>query len=206
MRPGPSSPWTGPPCWRCASRCRAARRPPAPRAEDPGGDARLAVGPLPGPEQEGRTRSTATTTPRRSAFAAARGHRAGVGRGPPPARPGPPDSGTLARGRGRVPTRPRPRPRLRRRDDRPGVDRGSPAPAAAALNRFDDAIELEPNQAEAHLLRGRALEELGRTDEALAAYFRSLEFAPQLGRGPARVATMQLARGEPDQALARLTP
>ncbi|MCA1686433.1 MAG: tetratricopeptide repeat protein, partial [Planctomycetia bacterium] len=74
----------------------------------------------------------------------------------------------------------------------------------AALERLDEAIEVDPNQADAHLRRGRALEALGRTDEALAAYFRTLEFAPNSTEARLRVATLQLDHGEPDQALARL--
>ena len=74
----------------------------------------------------------------------------------------------------------------------------------AALKWFDDAIEIDPRQAEAHLAQARVLEALGRPDEALAAYFRAMEFQPTATEARLRVATLQLARGQPDQALARL--
>ncbi len=75
-----------------------------------------------------------------------------------------------------------------------------------ALKQFDDAIDLDPNQAEAlkRYSPWRRHEKRGRFDEALAAYFRALEFAPNSAEARLRVATLQLARDEPDQALARL--
>lgn len=73
-----------------------------------------------------------------------------------------------------------------------------------ALDRFEAAIEVDPNRPEAHFARGLALEALGRPDDALAAYFRSVELDPGSAPAIARIATLQLERGQPDQALVRL--
>src|SRR5262249_45306308 len=51
---------------------------------------------------------------------------------------------------------------------------------------------------------GRVLEALGRIDQALAAYFRALEFDPNHAEVSLRIAAIQLARNQPDQALSRL--
>ena len=51
---------------------------------------------------------------------------------------------------------------------------------------------------------GRLLEEIGRTDEALAAYFRVLELEPNNADVSLRIAAIQLTRNQPDQALSRL--
>jgi tetratricopeptide (TPR) repeat protein len=45
---------------------------------------------------------------------------------------------------------------------------------------------------------------VGQTDEALASYFRALEFDGNDVKSLSRIAAIQLARGQPDQALARL--
>ncbi len=45
---------------------------------------------------------------------------------------------------------------------------------------------------------------MGRTDEALAAYFRTLEFNPLHPEVSRRIGAIQLARNQPDQALVRL--
>ncbi len=73
-----------------------------------------------------------------------------------------------------------------------------------ALVHFDKAIDVEPNQGEAHLARGQVLETLGRTDEALWAYLRSLELDRLSVAAMTRVASIQLGRGLADQALVRL--
>jgi tetratricopeptide (TPR) repeat protein len=73
-----------------------------------------------------------------------------------------------------------------------------------ALKRFDEALEIEPRQAEAHLARGLSLEALGRKGDAMAAYFRALELDPGSTAAIIRVATLQLDRGQPDLALVRL--
>ncbi|MFA5374779.1 MAG: tetratricopeptide repeat protein [Dehalococcoidia bacterium] len=46
------------------------------------------------------------------------------------------------------------------------------------LRECDAAIEIDPSRAEAHNLRGVALEELGRPKDALAAYRRAIDLAP----------------------------
>ncbi|APW62557.1 tetratricopeptide repeat protein [Paludisphaera borealis] len=81
------------------------------------------------------------------------------------------------------------------------VLRGNPQ---SALKRFETAIEIEPHEATAHLALGAVFESLGRTGEAQAAYFRSLENDPLLGEASRRIAALQIARNEADQALARL--
>jgi tetratricopeptide (TPR) repeat protein len=75
---------------------------------------------------------------------------------------------------------------------------------AEALARFEEAIEVDPHHAEAHFARGQALEALNRRDDALAAYFRSIEIDPALALAIVKVATIQLDRGQPEQALVRL--
>jgi tetratricopeptide (TPR) repeat protein len=74
----------------------------------------------------------------------------------------------------------------------------------SALKRFETAIEIEPHDDEAHFARAQILEVLGRTDEALAAYFRTLEFNPLHPVVSRRIGAIQLARNQPDQALVRL--
>jgi tetratricopeptide (TPR) repeat protein len=46
--------------------------------------------------------------------------------------------------------------------------------AEAALACFDEAVQIAPNHAEAHMKRGLALERLKRPDEALACYDRAI--------------------------------
>ena len=48
------------------------------------------------------------------------------------------------------------------------------------------------------------LESLGKIEEAQAAYFRSLSTDPLLTEASRRIASLQIARNEADQALARL--
>lgn len=76
--------------------------------------------------------------------------------------------------------------------------------AVSALERFDAAIEIDPRDAEAHYAQGKVLESLGRTDEALAAYFRALAVDPNAAAVLLRVAMIQLAHRQPEQALVRL--
>ncbi|MDR3632731.1 MAG: tetratricopeptide repeat protein [Isosphaeraceae bacterium] len=76
--------------------------------------------------------------------------------------------------------------------------------AVDALERFDAAIEIDPRDAEAHFAQGKVLDSLGRTDEALAAYFRALAVDPNAAAVLLRVAIIQLAHHQPDQALVRL--
>jgi tetratricopeptide (TPR) repeat protein len=76
--------------------------------------------------------------------------------------------------------------------------------SASALRRFESAIEIDPHRPQAHFSWGRVLEAIGRTDEAMAAYFRALEFEPNHAEVSLRIAAIQLARDQPDQALSRL--
>jgi len=46
--------------------------------------------------------------------------------------------------------------------------------AEAALACFDDAVQVSPHHAEAHMKRGQALERLKRPDEAIACYDRAI--------------------------------
>ena len=48
----------------------------------------------------------------------------------------------------------------------------------AGLELLAEALEIEPDLETAYLLKGRALDELGRTDEALVAWRRALEINP----------------------------
>jgi tetratricopeptide (TPR) repeat protein len=73
-----------------------------------------------------------------------------------------------------------------------------------ALRRFDLAIEINPRDPAGHFGQGRIFELQGRSDDALAAYFRALHLDPAQAVVNLRVATLQLARQEPDQALRRL--
>ena len=71
----------------------------------------------------------------------------------------------------------------------------------AAIKRFETAIEIDPHRSKAHNSLGRLLEAMGNTDEALAEYFRALEFEPNNAGVSLRIAAIQLARKQPDQAL-----
>jgi Flp pilus assembly protein TadD len=72
----------------------------------------------------------------------------------------------------------------------------------AALERFDQAVELDEDDPEAHYLRGRSLFYLSRDEEAERAYDRALDLAPDFA--PALVHKAELyvrAFGWPDEAL-----
>ena len=47
----------------------------------------------------------------------------------------------------------------------------------AALKHFETAIEIDPHRPKAHSCLGRLLESQGKTDEALAEYFRTLNLS-----------------------------
>src|SRR5207248_9311974 len=85
-----------------------------------------------------------------------------------------------------------------------GQVEGQRGDSAAALKRFESAIEIDPHRPKAHFAQGRVLESIGRTEEAMAAYFRALEFDPNHAEVGLRIAAIQLARDQPDQALSRL--
>ena len=62
----------------------------------------------------------------------------------------------------------------------------------SALKRFETAIEIEPHDAEAHFACAGLLETMGRTEEALAAYFRAFEFNPLRPRSASGLARFEL--------------
>ena len=76
---------------------------------------------------------------------------------------------------------------------------------AGALEWTRAAAEIEPRRALTHEQEGRILEALGRPEEALAAYFRTLAVDASRSQAMARIGTIQLDREQYDQALARLT-
>src|SRR2546426_284537 len=92
----------------------------------------------------------------------------------------------------------------RGREDRPPPTPQQIQRIQQISERAQAAIELDPRRHRAHFSMGRVLEAVGRTDEALAAYFRALEFDPNDAEVSLRIAAIQLARDQPDQALARL--
>ena len=73
-----------------------------------------------------------------------------------------------------------------------------------ALAKLEEAAEIDPRRSRGHLIRGQVLEGLGRNDEAIAAYFRALEFESNSIPATVAVAKLQIDRGQPDQALARI--
>jgi tetratricopeptide (TPR) repeat protein len=73
----------------------------------------------------------------------------------------------------------------------------------SSLKRYDMAAEIEPHDAEAHFAQAQVLEAMNRTDQALAAYFRTLEFNPLHPQASLRIGAIRLARNQPDQAVAR---
>jgi tetratricopeptide (TPR) repeat protein len=75
---------------------------------------------------------------------------------------------------------------------------------ASALKRFETAIEIDPHRPKAHFCLGLLLEGLSLVDDAMAEYFRALEFDSNNPEISLRIAAIQLARNQPDQALSRL--
>lgn len=67
---------------------------------------------------------------------------------------------------------------------------------ADALECFDQAVELDPMNAEAHLKRGTALEKLNRIEESIAEYDRAIAIEPSL-------TTAYLCKGSALNQLAR---
>ena len=76
-----------------------------------------------------------------------------------------------------------------------------------ALQQVDAVIAAEPDRYDAHLLRGRVLEALGRRNDARRAYERALDVAPDEPRTVASLASFhvrQNERGEAAELLQRL--
>src|SRR5690349_6863165 len=59
-----------------------------------------------------------------------------------------------------------------------GVVNRQQGDAALAVERISAALRINPAQATAHCNLGAALQDLGRTDEALASYERALDLKP----------------------------
>jgi predicted O-linked N-acetylglucosamine transferase (SPINDLY family) len=59
-----------------------------------------------------------------------------------------------------------------------GAANGGLLRSAAALARFDKAIQLKPDYADAYINRGNALQDLKRLDEAVASYDRAIQLSP----------------------------
>ena len=74
---------------------------------------------------------------------------------------------------------------------------------SSALRRLEQAIEIDPHDAEAQFAYAEVLEAMGRTNEALAAYFRTLEYNPLHAKASQNIGAIQLANDQPEQALAR---
>src|SRR5262249_9213033 len=62
--------------------------------------------------------------------------------------------------------------------ERGDVDRANQR-YVAALEDYDQAVALQPEQPEGHLSRGRTLLELGNRDSAIGAFQRALELNPR---------------------------
>lgn len=66
---------------------------------------------------------------------------------------------------------------------------------AAALSECDQALQAAPHWAEAHNLRGIILDELGRTEQAVAAYQQALHLDPALTDAAENLSELQAERG-----------
>jgi tetratricopeptide (TPR) repeat protein len=85
----------------------------------------------------------------------------------------------------------------------------SRAYALEERDRFDDALvecdlAIEAARsvlAEAHNFRGIVLEDLGRNDEAMTAYFRALEIDPELEAARGNLAALEADLGISDEAV-----
>jgi len=74
--------------------------------------------------------------------------------------------------------------------------------AAAALQACEAAATIQPKAAVPWLLRGRALERLGKTDGAVSAYYEALQRDRNLGEAHWRLGAVFSLRGKTDVALA----
>lgn len=75
---------------------------------------------------------------------------------------------------------------------------------AAAVGRFDEAAERGANHAAFHVNFADVLAQLGQSQQAEERYRRALEIDPNLTHALYGLARLDLARGEPDAARARL--
>ncbi len=72
--------------------------------------------------------------------------------------------------------------------------------AEDALARAGKALELQPNNIQAHLLRGNALAGLSSFDEALQAIEEAIRLDPERGTSFAHLGVVELARGRRAEA------
>ena len=69
-----------------------------------------------------------------------------------------------------------------------------------ALDCYQRAVELEPNNTNARINHGRALTSLGRIDEAVACYRQALQTAPDSAQTHDRLGVLLMRRGESAEA------
>lgn len=74
--------------------------------------------------------------------------------------------------------------------------------AARALELVEQAISLDPNQADAHLLKGIALAQSNQPDAATAAFRQAIHLAPDSAKAYYNLATHQYQQGQRAEALA----
>ena len=71
-----------------------------------------------------------------------------------------------------------------------------------ALSRFEKAIALDEDDADAHYLKGRALFYMGRDEDSLSAFDRALDIDPEFGAAIVHKAELMVrAFGWSDEAL-----
>jgi tetratricopeptide (TPR) repeat protein len=75
-----------------------------------------------------------------------------------------------------------------------------PRSPAAAASRLRESLRHNPDFADTHYNLGRALQEMGHTDEALAAYRRAIQLNPRNARAFDNLAALQAAGGRLDEA------
>jgi Flp pilus assembly protein TadD len=73
-----------------------------------------------------------------------------------------------------------------------------------ALESFDRVISLDPLNAEAHMMRGDALVQLGEMQEALAPLNKSLELNPELTHAHVLLGKLYGEQGKLNEALKHL--
>jgi Flp pilus assembly protein TadD len=77
----------------------------------------------------------------------------------------------------------------------------SDGPAAEVVRQYEEAIRLDPRVTEYVADLARALDRLGRPDEAARAYAHAVELAPDDGRILREAAALQSRAGHPENAL-----
>jgi len=72
------------------------------------------------------------------------------------------------------------------------------------LESFDRVLQLDPQNAEAYLMRGDALVQLGKTQEALVPLSKSLELNAELTRAHVLLGKVYSTQGKLGEALSHL--